>query len=326
MSQPGDRGAVSSGICEIHGVEELARAIDGGQYHNEQLGRGTLKAELMRIGLGGSTLDSGIYRPRLRARGGMPPDAITLGYFAAVPGDAFLQGRKFASPRAAIVRPGDTLDAIAPSGLHWFALTVPMELLGRMLEATGQDPARLESSDSGLLPSTPAGDRYGRMLARVYRRAARPGRVASDEDLEEQLILAFVEGMAEGPKGGGGCRSHRLARKAEDWMRERLTQRLSIAELCLHCRCGRRSLEYAFASVFGMGPAAYFRSLRLHRAHEQLGRHDPAATTVTRIASDLGFEQLGRFAVEYRKLFGESPRDRLRRPAGAVGSLVNRAR
>lgn len=56
-----------------------------------------------------------------------------------------------------------------------------------------------------------------------------------------------------------------------------------------------------------MSPARYLRMYRLTRARLELLDADPGATTVKNVAYSLGFWELGRFAVEYKKLFGESP-------------------
>jgi AraC-like DNA-binding protein len=63
-----------------------------------------------------------------------------------------------------------------------------------------------------------------------------------------------------------------------------------------------------------MGPVRYLWLRRMSLVRAALMRADPATTTVTDIATDHGFWELGRFSVEYRTLFGESPSAALRRP------------
>jgi AraC-like DNA-binding protein len=56
----------------------------------------------------------------------------------------------------------------------------------------------------------------------------------------------------------------------------------------------------------------------MHLARRALLRADASAATVTMVATDHGFWELGRFSVEYRGLFGESPSASLRRPPDAM--------
>jgi AraC-like DNA-binding protein len=68
----------------------------------------------------------------------------------------------------------------------------------------------------------------------------------------------------------------------------------------------------------------------MHLARRALTLAEPTASTVTSIANDHGFAELGRFAVECRKLFGESPSATLLRPHDAAepraGILLARCR
>jgi AraC-like DNA-binding protein len=63
-----------------------------------------------------------------------------------------------------------------------------------------------------------------------------------------------------------------------------------------------------------MSPKRYLLLRRMNFARQALRDGSPGATTVTEIATQYGFWQFGRFAGEYRSLFGESPSATLGRP------------
>ena len=73
-----------------------------------------------------------------------------------------------------------------------------------------------------------------------------------------------------------------------------------------------------------MGPIRYLALRRMHLVRPALLCSDPSKATVTRIVTDHGFWELGRFSVAYRMLFGESPSETLRRPAEQPEVCLNR--
>ena len=97
------------------------------------------------------------------------------------------------------------------------------------------------------------------------------------------------------------------------------TQRIpSIGELCLTAHVSERRLREAFVDEFSQAPSRFFRDWALQRARRRLLRGEPARITVSRVANDLGFFHLGRFAGHYRALFGETPSATLRATARRV--------
>jgi AraC-like DNA-binding protein len=73
-----------------------------------------------------------------------------------------------------------------------------------------------------------------------------------------------------------------------------------------------------------MSPHRYLWLRRMHLTRRALALADSRAKTVTEIANDHGFGELGRFAVSHRNLFGESPSVTLRRPPDVSPTLATR--
>ncbi len=77
--------------------------------------------------------------------------------------------------------------------------------------------------------------------------------------------------------------------------------------------CALRTLFHTFRKCLGIGPHTYFQRVRLHELRDMLMTASPSETSVTFLATEAGFNHLGRLSIAYREFFGEYPSDTLRR-------------
>ncbi|MBT2273346.1 AraC family transcriptional regulator [Rhodococcus qingshengii] len=101
---------------------------------------------------------------------------------------------------------------------------------------------------------------------------------------------------------------------ARVFMSGHLGDEITVADIARAAQVSVRTLEELFQRAIGVAPMAEFRRLRLARAHEALTTAAPDSTTVAKIAKRWGFRHQGRFAIEYRRAYGLSPSEQLRRP------------
>lgn len=92
---------------------------------------------------------------------------------------------------------------------------------------------------------------------------------------------------------------------------ERAHDDLSLADIARRCGVTPRTLQYAFRRHLDCTPNAYLRQVRLDLVHQLLTAG--TVPTVGDAAARLGFFNPGRFAAEYRQVFGENPGQTLAR-------------
>jgi AraC-like DNA-binding protein len=161
-------------------------------------------------------------------------------------------------------------------------------------------------------------------LLLIQGRAARLAVTAPDalaqpeaaKPLERALIDAMIQCVANSSlEMGTAARRHaEIIARLEDLLAANRDRPLYLAEICATTGVSERTLRVCCHEHLGMGPVRYLWVRRMHLARAALIRADPASATVTSIATDHGFWELGRFSVEYRTLFGESPSVSLREP------------
>ena len=96
-------------------------------------------------------------------------------------------------------------------------------------------------------------------------------------------------------------------RLAREFIHAHLCEPLPLSELCHHSGLKVRTLETGFREVTGLTPIAYIRSLRLNAVRRALLHATASDHSISEIAMDNGFWHFGQFALDYRKLFGETP-------------------
>jgi AraC-like DNA-binding protein len=145
--------------------------------------------------------------------------------------------------------------------------------------------------------------------------------------LEKQLGHVMIRCLAEGvgvETTTGSRRHHAIIVRFEDFLAAHPDRPLYLTEICAGIGVAERTLRAACEEHLGMGPIRFLTLRRMHLARRALLEGESKKTTVTRIVTDHGFWELGRFSVAYRTLFGESPSETLGRPVERLRAELER--
>jgi AraC-like DNA-binding protein len=320
-SRMNDQHGVSSGGSSRRFVDpdQFQASIRGGDNMYSLLGRGVFHAELTDIKAGRLLLQRGRETlPRL-ASTSMPPNRVgILGWFGesqlpVVRGAQMRQGefmylglgmqshhRTFGRNDFAAL----TLDA---SDLARAA----MDLTGRELAVTSGKVLRPpDHLGTWLLSVIDAATRAGQTTPGIF--TSRPAADALEQALLRPMITCLLDGEA---RNEGVPRGHRaaIARRFAAAVEASLDHPLLILDLCRMVGITARTLNTLCQEQFGVSAQRFLALRRLHLTRRALLRSDRLSTTVTEVATGYGIWELGRFAVAYKSLFGESPSATLRR-------------
>ena len=135
--------------------------------------------------------------------------------------------------------------------------------------------------------------------------------------LENDLIHAMIMCLTDDnriERSGSSQRHSVIMARLEEFLSAHKFALLYVADVCAAIGVSERTLRACCQEQIGMGLIRYLWLRRMYLARRALIAATPSTSTVTRIAADYGFWELGRFSVEYRARFGESPLTTLRRP------------
>jgi AraC-like DNA-binding protein len=251
----------------------------------------------------------------------LPRDRVAVHFLAdAHHAPVFLDGMEVSSDDLICYCPGAEHHFRTVSRSSWMSMSLPMAVLAEIgLTVAGQAIAAPRVTRLIRLPPS--------LMARLrslHESAAHLARNTPDilahlgvaKAVEQQLIhtmVACLTADAAMPVTRRLVDSGAVMRRFESAVLSRQYEPIYLPELCAELGVSDRTLRLHCQEHLGMSPYRYLWLRRMHLVHRALALAEPALSSVTAIALDHGFGELGRFAVEYRKLFGETPRTTLHR-------------
>jgi AraC-like DNA-binding protein len=129
------------------------------------------------------------------------------------------------------------------------------------------------------------------------------------QEMEDDLLVSFLS-LAEdqfATRKQAASPSRQTLSNMEDYICANLNTAITRDDLATRAGVSIRSLSRAFKKKYGLGPMAFILQRRLDACYIQLRGSERGAVTVAGVAMSHGFGHMGKFAITYKKTFGESP-------------------
>lgn len=289
---------------QFHDPDEAARAISGTWLEISVLGPASGAWSITDVCDEGYRLVYGRMASPFSGCGAILRDSMTLCWpMGDDTGEWSINGRRILGDTLMRLESGVEYATLTSRPLHWAALVVPhidhegpSAFGARDIERDAMARIRGITRTAVHLARTdpPSSKRVLAALAATVGSLASPGQFAHSPHGERDIgkLIALLQSQHAEPLHPGG-----LARLA------------GVDE---------RTLRRAFASRFGISVGRYLRLRRLNDVRRDLMSPASAPASVTQAATKHGFFDLGRFAANYRRTFGENPSTTLSRTRRAL--------
>lgn len=147
-----------------------------------------------------------------------------------------------------------------------------------------------------------------RGLAELCREAANPDNVfnlmAEGWSIQALAHISRISEAGEEQRAERGGLPSRSVRRIEEYVRENLSQPISLEELSEIAGLSKRHFLRSFQASVGMTPYKYVLALRIAEAKRQLSE---TSNSITDVALATGFGHAQHFSTSFRNAAGETP-------------------
>ncbi|MEG9434093.1 helix-turn-helix domain-containing protein [Terriglobus sp. ADX1] len=310
--------------CASDDANAQARSLQGWSQLYDQISPGSFHGAIEGICTDSLHVFREVTNARLRQSCVVKSDAWWFGIPVREDVSFRLDARMIPWGEIAIRRGHQVFELMTPASFEIFGIVVERKKLEEHLRLF-HDVAPPDDHDDLLRAAPHARTRLRTLLHELLSQTLLYPEVAQSvnarEAMEQSLMDAVADACRERSASYEVSKAERqqasLVRDVREYLLSLDDRVASVPELCRNFNISRRTLQYAFEQVLGMGPNAYLKLLRLNGVRRDLGRRRALNKSVQQVAADWGFWHLSQFSKDYKQHFLELPSLTLKRTQDA---------
>ncbi|MDH3582270.1 MAG: helix-turn-helix domain-containing protein, partial [Hyphomicrobiales bacterium] len=307
---------------ETNDFEEMSEAYIGWDERYRQLDSGRFRGSLLFSQIDALQICHNLWWRSIHYQGTTPPDTFGVAVTLNQGNDGRWMGMEVGPADMIIQKMGKEADFVAQAEWDGAVFSIPKQAFAQLASDLGGCAYGALPEFGGLSHLTQKEYSRIRSLCLAYfdvleRSSHDPASSVliphMAQSLVSEIARALVASLPLRFEKPAPSRRRQIVRQAERYISGCENRSVRIEHVCRALGVSERTLYYAFADTIGETPTHWLRNQRLNQAYRSLYRADPADTLVKQVAIGNGFLHLGHFSRNYKKLFGESPSETLRR-------------
>lgn len=316
----------SLNFASTHDVDEQAALLRGWNQSYAQLSSGVFKGAIAEASFAGLHLFMEQTDSELFQIGELPRNLCAIGVPLHMGGIANFCGAATSGQALHAFSGRSGFEFYTPSGMVMAGIVVDFDDLAETLSEDEQLAVFATLTESHLRRVRCNHlDGLRQQIVSAFDVVREDASFADDAQRVAALKAALVSSLAQALVDGEPETSGPSIAPAKRWIivataRELIMDHpdtpMTVGDLCRALGISRRNLQYCFQDVLGISPATFLRIVRLNGARRAI----KTSKSVTDAATMWGFWHFGRFAHDYKSMFGELPSETYRRSHGVIAA------
>jgi AraC family ethanolamine operon transcriptional activator len=206
-------------------------------------------------------------------------------------------------------------DLIVSEACYIFTLAIEKEILEREFESFFNIPFRTVYKEQDIYLDLKQSEAYYSLFKEemevLKERSAENTSKEAYEVLEIEILKKLFAYFLFRPKEINYL--PRYIRDGRVLLEQNINATYTIADMVEDLQVSKRTIQYGFKHYLGFTPKEYQQYIRLNGIHNTILNVNDPHTTLSEIAARYNYYHLGHFSTEYKKFFGESPSETLRK-------------